>query len=374
MLIPKLLKRGAVALALVLTGAACAQTPGPEFRRAVAGHWVAEYRVAGADGTELQTLVYLPGHLGGPYPTLVTRSPYDLPLTPVSGFPEDHPNADLEASDKDIGWVEATDRGYALVIQFIRGRNESNGTFSLFLNERADGEALLRWVENQRWSDRRIGVFGDSASGVVALQAAGSGRDSVKAIYAQATSADFLGGVIFPERHVKWEALLPFVLSQSLDSSADHRARLGLSADALEALEGQAGEALGELFGALEEGDALVSPWWRQLPRADLPVVSQLQPRWAELVAARDRPSVLAANDVSARLRAPVLQVSLWHDFFHDSAMREWSRGRAGGSDDRLLVLDGTHYDIDDPELWPYRPMFTGGPLEGHVRTNSAGL
>jgi putative CocE/NonD family hydrolase len=351
--------RWLVALALAAGAATSAAAPPAEFRRAAAGHWVAEYEVPGADGTRLQTLVYLPPSGTGPFPTLVTRSPYDLPLTPVSGFPEDHANAGIEADPKDIGWTEATDRGYALVIQFIRGRNESDGTFSLFLDERADGAALIRWIESQGWSNGRIGVFGDSASGVVSLQAAAAGRPSVRAVYAQATSADFLGGVIFPDRHVKWEALLPFALAQSLSNSEDHVARLGLPAETVEALAAEAGEALGGMFEALEAGDATQSSWWTQAPRGDLPVVSELQPRWADLIAARERPAVLAANDVGPLLRAPVLQVSLWHDFFHDSAMRAWSGGRAGGRDDRLIVLDGTHYDVDDPELWPFQPMFT---------------
>lgn len=328
------------------------------FHRAAAGHWVAEVRVPGADGTALQTLVYLPAEGRGPWPTLITRSPYDLPMTPVSGFPEEHANAGIEADEKDIGWTEATDRGYALVIQFMRGRNESDGTFSLFVDERADGEALVRWVEGQPWSNGRLGVFGDSASGVAALQAAAVDRPSIRAIYAQATSPDFLGGVIFPERAIKWEALLPFVLNQSLENSADHEARLGLDAPAIELLKNDATDALGEMFGALESGDASTSGWWTSAPTADLPVVSDLQPRWSELLAARTQPRVLAANDVRFRLRAPLLQVGLWHDFFHDSAIDTWTQRRFGADDDRLIMLDGTHYDVDDGAIWPIRPMF----------------
>lgn len=352
--------RGAITallLACLPPDAAMAAPAG--FHRAAAGHLVAEFRVPAADGTELQTMVYLPGTGDGPWPTLVTRSPYDLPLTPVSGFPEEHANEDIEADEKDIGWTEATDRGYALVIQFIRGRNESDGTFSMFLDESADGGALLRWVEAQPWSNDRLGVFGDSAGGVAALQAAATGRSSVRAIYAQATSPDFLGGVIFPDRTTKWEALLPFVLSQSLDSSEDHEERLGIDDESLAALKGMAIEALGDMFDALDEGDASASEWWTTPPVAGFPIASDLQPRWNDLLAARTDPQVLTAGDVSGRLRAPMLQVGLWHDFFHDSAIETWLRRGVGGRDDRLIMLDGTHYDVDEPERWPMRPMFT---------------
>ncbi|MCA3212720.1 MAG: CocE/NonD family hydrolase [Burkholderiales bacterium] len=330
-----------------------------EFRRAVAGHRMVEVGVAGADGTRLATYVYLPAQGAGPFPTLVMRTPYELPITPVSGFPEDHANAEIEARAEDVGWTEATDRGYALVVQVMRGRHKSDGMFSLFLgDEVGDGDALIRWVERQPWSNGRIGIFGDSASGVASLQAAASGRSSIKAVYAQNTSTDFLGGVIFPEGRIKWEALLPFVLRQSFDNSKDHDARLGLTAAQIGALKGQAGDALEEMSSAIEAGDPAESDWWTRAITPDFPIVSQLYPRWGEFLATGRNPAALAALDVTDRIRAPVLHVSLWHDFFQASAFKAFGRLQAARGDQKLIVLDGTHYDIDDPELWPTKPMF----------------
>lgn len=330
-----------------------------DFRRAVAGHRVVEVAVPGADGTRLATYVYLPAQGAGPFPTLVMRTPYELPITPVSGFPEEHANAEIEARAEDVGWTEATDRGYALVVQVVRGRLKSDGVFSLFLGEEvADGEALIRWVEAQPWSNGRIGIFGDSASGVASLQAAASGRSSIKAVYAQNTSPDFLGGVIFPEGRVKWEALLPFVLNQAAENGKDHDSRLGLSATQVAALKEQAGEALQEMFGAVEAGDPSQSSWWTRAITPDFPIVSQLYPRWGEFLATGRNPAALAALDVTDRIRAPVLHVSLWHDFFQASAFKAFGRLQAARGDQKLIVLDGTHYDIDDPELWPTKPMF----------------
>ncbi|MFN9757371.1 MAG: CocE/NonD family hydrolase [Planctomycetota bacterium] len=330
-----------------------------EFRTAAAGHRVADAAVRCADGARLTTYVYLPAAGNGPFPTLVMRTPYDLPITPVSGYPEEHANAKIEARVEDVGWTEATDRGYALVVQLVRGRLESEGVFSLFLgSEEADGDALIRWVERQPWSNGRIGVFGDSASGVVSLQAAASGRESIKAVYAQVTSPDFLGGVIFPEGRVKWEALLPFMLSQSFDNSDAHDASLGLAPEQVDALKAEAGSALGEMFAAIEAGDPAQSDWWTRPITADLPVVSQLQPRWADMLAAGQNPAALAALDTTDRMRAPMLHVSLWHDFFQASAFRSFERLQAVRGDQKLIVLDGTHYDADDPELWPSQPMF----------------
>ncbi|MFM8754613.1 MAG: CocE/NonD family hydrolase [Phenylobacterium sp.] len=328
-----------------------------EFRRAVAGHRVTEVKVPGADGARLSTYVYLPAQGAGPFPTLVMRTPYDLPITPVSGFPEEHANGEIEVRPEDVGWTEATDRGYALVVQVTRGRLSSDGVFSLFLgDEVGDGEALIRWVERQPWSNGRIGVFGDSASGVVSRQAAASGRASIKAVFAQVTSPDFVGGVLFPEGRAKWEALLPFLLSQVFDNSEDHDSRLGLTAQQIGALKGQAGDALEEMFGALEAGDPAQSSWWTRPITPDFPIVSQLYPRWPDLLAAGRSPA--AGLDVTDRIRAPVLHVSMWHDFFQDSTLKSFGRMQAARGDQKLIVLDGTHYEIDDPDLWPIKPMF----------------
>jgi putative CocE/NonD family hydrolase len=329
-----------------------------QFRPAAAGHRVMDLKVKGSDGVDLATYVYLPAQGTGPFPVLAMRTPYDLPLTPVSGFPEEHPNADTEARPEDVGWTEATDRGYALVVQVMRGRYGSDGVFSLFLDEVEDGGALIRWIEKQPWSNGRIGIFGDSASGVASLQAAASGRPSIRAVYAQATSPDFIGGVIFPEGRVKWEALLPFVLSQSPDNSEDHKSRLGLAAERVRQLEEQAGEVLDEMFGAVQQGDPSASLWWTRAITPDFPIVSELQPRWQDLLAAGSSAPTRAAQDVTDRITAPTLHVSLWHDFFQASAFQAFGRMQAARGNQKLIVLDGTHYDVDDPALWPSQPMF----------------
>ena len=60
------------------------------------------------------------------------------------------------------------------MVQVMRGRLKSDGVFSLFLgDEVGDGDALIRWVERQPWSNGRIGIFGDSASGVASQLGAG---------------------------------------------------------------------------------------------------------------------------------------------------------------------------------------------------------
>jgi predicted acyl esterase len=158
---------------------------------------------------------------------------------------------------------------------------------------------------------------------------------------------------------VKWEAALPFALSQALEASDAHYASLGLDEASLDPLLDEAQGALGELFDALESGDASTSEWWSRAPASDFPVVSQLQPAWNDFIAAASDLAVLEREDATAALEdIPTLYVSLWHDFFQDSFFETYER-LPPRDDRKLLVLDGTHYDVDDPSIWPVRPMFT---------------
>jgi predicted acyl esterase len=145
---------------------------------------------------------------------------------------------------------------------------------------------------------------------------------------------------------------------QVAENGKEHDARLGLSAAQVAGLKQQAGTALQEMFGAVGAGDPAQSSWWTRAITPDLPIVSQLYPRWADLLAAGRNPSERAALDVTDRIRAPVMHVSTWHDFFQASAFKAFGRLQAARGDQKLLVLDGTHYDIDEPDLWPMKPMF----------------
>jgi predicted acyl esterase len=189
--------------------------------------------------------------------------------------------------------------------------------------------------------------------------AASSRHPSIRAVYAQATTPDFLGGTIFPQGRVKWEALLPFVLSQALEASEAHYEALGLDESSLAPLLEEAETIQGDLFAALESGDASTSEWWMRGPSLDYPVISLLQPAWRDLIAAASEPDELDQQDVTEAFDGiPTLYVSLWHDFFQESLFETYER--LPQSDDRkLMVLDGTHYDVDDPAIWPMRPMFT---------------
>ncbi len=99
------------------------------------------------DGTTLRADVYLPTSTG-PHPTVLLRSPYGR----GPGF------AVTMA-------VPFAARGYAVVLQSVRGTFGSGGEFAPVVNEEHDGQDTVVWLREQPWFDGRLGTLGPSYLG-----------------------------------------------------------------------------------------------------------------------------------------------------------------------------------------------------------------
>ncbi|HTX33560.1 MAG TPA: CocE/NonD family hydrolase, partial [Bryobacteraceae bacterium] len=116
------------------------------------------------DGVRLYANLFLPGeHVR--VPALLERTPYGKSQTL---------NANYQAF---------VDHGYAVVLEDVRGRYESEGTFDPLHQEVADGDDTLNWIARQPWSDGKIGMVGGSYRGIVQWKAALSGNPHLKAIF-----------------------------------------------------------------------------------------------------------------------------------------------------------------------------------------------
>lgn len=73
-------------------------------------------------------------------------------------------------------------RGYATVIQDVRGKFGSSGDFFPFQHERTDGLSTLDWISQQAWSNSEIGMFGVSYPAFCALTLAADQHPTLKAI------------------------------------------------------------------------------------------------------------------------------------------------------------------------------------------------
>jgi putative CocE/NonD family hydrolase len=127
--------------------AGCAASPGMRVERDVA--------VPMRDGVVLRADLYRPAR-GGPFPVLVFRTPYGK----------------HSAASSDGVHEKAIARGYAVLMQDVRGRYASGGHFDPYRQERKDGYDTIEWAAAQSWSDGRVGTWGLSYPGAVQWLAA----------------------------------------------------------------------------------------------------------------------------------------------------------------------------------------------------------
>ncbi len=121
------------------------------------------------DGVKLATEIFLPDNVDTPLSTVLVRTPYGREL-----FFHD-----------EFRFVE---RGYVLVVQDTRGRNDSEGDWLPMYYEREDGQDTIEWIANQEWSNERIGMIGGSYGGYVQWAAASSGTPYLKALVSMVTA------------------------------------------------------------------------------------------------------------------------------------------------------------------------------------------
>jgi putative CocE/NonD family hydrolase len=104
------------------------------------------------DGVELSVDVYRPAG-AGKHPTIVVRTPYKKELNELQGR-------------------YFAKRGYAYVVQDVRGRFASGGAWAPFVNEKRDGYETIEWAASQPWSTGKVGTIGGSYLGWVQYLAA----------------------------------------------------------------------------------------------------------------------------------------------------------------------------------------------------------
>jgi predicted acyl esterase len=128
------------------------------------------------DGTKLATDVYLPEGVKGPFPVLLSRTPYG------------------KAGNKDFA-VQACARGYAVVSQDLRGRGKSEGQAAIIFRNDGwgkvhDGHDTIAWIARQPWCDGKVGSFGGSALGITQNMTAPGAPDALRAQFVQVAFSD----------------------------------------------------------------------------------------------------------------------------------------------------------------------------------------
>ena len=146
------------------------------------------------DATILRADVLLPNSTGR-FPVLVYRTPYgkDFALKEYKTF------------------EKAVARGYAVVIQDVRGRYASDGELNPYRNEGRDGYDTIEWAARQPWSDGDVGTFGLSYPGAVQWLAAVENPPHLKAMVPAMTFSTprnfFYSGGVFDGSWLDWICL-----------------------------------------------------------------------------------------------------------------------------------------------------------------------
>ena len=105
------------------------------------------------DGVRLAADLYLPSS-SGRWPTVLVRTPYG------------------RKSPASQSYRYFVRRGYALLLQDVRGRYASQGKFGNIAQEGPDSNDTINWVSEQPWSNGRVGMTGASYLGMVQWWAA----------------------------------------------------------------------------------------------------------------------------------------------------------------------------------------------------------
>lgn len=131
------------------------------------------------DGTILRANITRPKAKGA-FPAIVERTPYNKE----------------GGSENAVGAPEFfAKRGYAVVIQDVRGMFASDGAFYPFRDDGAgvnrDGYDTVEWMAAQPWCSGQVGMFGGSYSGATQYRAALSRPPHLRALFVRESSADY---------------------------------------------------------------------------------------------------------------------------------------------------------------------------------------
>jgi len=105
------------------------------------------------DGVTLSATLYLPGALQCPAPTVFLLTPYVAQISHDSG-------------------VYFASRGLPFLTVDVRGRGNSEGTFTANGNEARDGYDIVEWLAQQPYCNGKVAMSGGSYSGYVQWSAA----------------------------------------------------------------------------------------------------------------------------------------------------------------------------------------------------------
>ena len=144
------------------------------------------------DGVRLSADIYRPD-ADGKFPVILMRTPYN------------------NNSEGAVGQAKGlAERGYVVVLQDVRGRYDSDGTFYAFQHEPDDGFDTDEWAGTQPWSNEKIGTTGGSYVGFTQMTQAIRGSQYLTALAPTVTTLNIYGNWIYTGGAFQYGFALPW--------------------------------------------------------------------------------------------------------------------------------------------------------------------
>ncbi|MGI5340811.1 CocE/NonD family hydrolase [Streptomyces sp. CA-181903] len=273
-------------------------------------HIVVEHdlKIPMRDGRLSSADLYRPD-TGGAVPVLIRRTPYGK-----SGNP----------GGASVDGLRLVRSGYALLVQDVRGRFGSDGTFDPYWNEARDGADTVAWAVAQPWCDGSAGMFGRSYEAMAALLAAAERPPGLAAV------ASHMGGSGFDEGWTRQGGafqtgfVLYWVLYDLLLDGA-----------------GLAGPERAEVAEAVDRIDELYRD-----PEAAADLLDRLAPyyrEWCEHPTGHPYWKRAAPRESYPAVEIPVLNLTGWYDIFLAGALENHRGFREHGTETSLVVGPWSH-------------------------------
>ena len=276
------------------------------------------------DGTVLRANVYRPAG-DGPWPVLLTRLPY---------------GKDLPGGTALLDPVQATRRGYMVVVQDTRGRFTSGGEWEPFRCEAEDGYDTVAWAAGLPGADGQVGMYGASYFGNTQWMAAIEQPPALKALIPFITWSEPLDGTIARGGALELGTGANWTLLQGLNQlmrryDRDDRQAMGRAIVAL-----------------IADYDRLAAENYWKLPLGDFEPIARHGIAGLAGVEALDNPAAADHFRVAGkhgRVRVPTFNVGGWYDIFLRGTIDNYQAMRDHRLPSKLLIGPWAHTANTNP-------------------------
>jgi len=276
------------------------------------------------DGTVLRANVYRPTG-DGPWPVLLTRLPY---------------GKDLPGGTALLDPVQATRRGYMVVVQDTRGRFTSGGEWEPFRCEGEDGYDTVAWAAGLPGADGQVGMYGASYFGNTQWMAAIEQPPALKALIPFITWSEPLDGTIARGGALELGTGANWTLLQGLNQlmrryDRDDRQAMGRAIVAL-----------------IADYDRLATENYWKLPLGEFEPIARHGIAGLVGLEALDNPAAADHFRVAGkhgRVRVPTFNVGGWYDIFLRGTIDNFQAMRGHGLPSKLLIGPWAHTSNTNP-------------------------